>query len=285
MDPRANLSSKLEDLSAKKIFHKFQCKAEKKFGQNFLFDEKISSKIVSAAGNIDGKIVAEVGPGPGGLTLEILKQNVKKVFVLELDHRWAEAWRSMHSIFGDKLEVIECDVLKFDMETIAPEIIIANLPYNISTQLICRWFEKFHLYEQLILTFQKEVADRFYASPRTKAYGKLSVLAQWKSKVSKIFDLEAGSFFPTPQVKSTVVKFMPFELSKYSHLDKHLAFANLLAAVFAHRRKVAVKSLGIFFPDPEETLESLGYHKNTRAEEITVVDYIKILEKICQSKV
>ncbi|MDR2067461.1 MAG: 16S rRNA (adenine(1518)-N(6)/adenine(1519)-N(6))-dimethyltransferase RsmA [Holosporaceae bacterium] len=284
MDRSASLFNKLENLSAKTIFDEFYNKTKKKFGQNFLFDGKISRKIVLAAGDLSGKIVLEIGPGPGGLTLEILKQNVKKLFVLEFDSHWAEVWRSLRHIFGDKLEVVECDALKFDTERIAPEVIISNLPYNISTQLICKWLPRFHLYERLILIFQKEVADRFCALPRTKAYGRLSVLAQWKSKVSKIFNLESGSSFPAPRVKSAVLKFVPFKLNQCSCAEEYLQFDNFLASMFMHRRKMAIKYLGAFLPDPEDTLKILGYDKNIRAEEISVADYIKILEKICHGR-
>ncbi|MDR3186910.1 MAG: 16S rRNA (adenine(1518)-N(6)/adenine(1519)-N(6))-dimethyltransferase RsmA [Holosporaceae bacterium] len=284
MDRRASSSSKRENLSAKAIFDAFQGKTEKRFGQNFLFDEKISRKIVSAAGNLEGKTVLEVGPGPGGLTLEILRQNVKKLFLLEFDRHWADVWRNLRHIFGDKLEIIECDALKFDLETVAPNIIISNLPYNISTKLICGWFPKFHLHERLILTFQKEVAARFCASPCTKAYGRLSVLAQWKSEVSKMFDLEPGSFFPAPKVKSTVLKFVPFKLDQCPCAEKYSQFDDLLALLFTHRRKVVVKSLGALLANPEEALKTLGHDKNTRAEEISIANYLKILEKICHGK-
>jgi len=267
-----------EDLSAKKIFDAFPNRATKKFGQNFLFDGKINRKIVTVAGNLAGKVVAEVGPGPGGLTLEILKQDVEKLYLIEMDRHWCEVWRNLAPLFNGKLEIIECDALRFDLKTISPNVIISNLPYNISTQLLCKWLREFDLYETLVLMFQKEVADRLYAVPSTKSYGRLSVLTQWKSSVSRAFDLESGSFFPPPKVRSTVVKFVPHHVRGMQ--DNFDLLSDLLNRAFAQRRKTVIKALAEFPGDTGQILSQLGYGKNVRAEQITVDHYIKILERI-----
>ncbi|MDR2766389.1 MAG: 16S rRNA (adenine(1518)-N(6)/adenine(1519)-N(6))-dimethyltransferase RsmA [Holosporaceae bacterium] len=269
-----------EELSARKIFATYCFAVRRSFGQNFLFDEKINGRIVAAAGDLDGKIVAEIGPGPGGLTLEILKRNVKKLYLLELDRDWIDVWRSLEHLFHGRLEIIGADAVKFDMETISPDVIISNLPYNISTPLLFRWLPKFDAYEQLLLMFQKEVADRLYATPSTKAYGKLSVLTQWKSQVCKIFDLEPGSFFPPPKVKSTLVKFVPYGGDRLQSREKYHLFVELLTSAFAHRRKVVAKAFAEFLNDPTRMLMELGYDENVRAEQISVEDYVKILERI-----
>ncbi|MDR0968200.1 MAG: 16S rRNA (adenine(1518)-N(6)/adenine(1519)-N(6))-dimethyltransferase RsmA [Holosporaceae bacterium] len=260
----------LLDLSPKKIFDAFPSKIEKKFGQNFLFDEKINRRIISVAGDLAGKTVAEVGPGPGGLTLEILKRGVKKLFVVEFDPHWSAVWRSLSSTFDGKLEVIEEDALKVDFKALAPNAIISNLPYNISAQLLVKWLRNSDAYEQFVLMFQKEVADRLYASPSTKAYGRLSVLTQCNATVAKAFDVEPGSFFPPPKVRSTVVKLIPKTDRAICDFN---AFSDLLTAAFANRRKTVVKSLSKFFQDPERILSDLGYSPNARAEEISAEDY------------
>ncbi|MDR0677783.1 MAG: 16S rRNA (adenine(1518)-N(6)/adenine(1519)-N(6))-dimethyltransferase RsmA [Holosporaceae bacterium] len=263
------------DLSAKRIFSYFKKAVQKKFGQNFIFDEKINSKIVSTAGDIAEKVVAEIGPGPGGLTLEILKRNVKKLYLIELDSHWSDVWRKLSDLFPGKLEVIEKDALGFDMATIPIDIIISNLPYNISAQLLIKWIQVPNLCSEMILMFQKEVADRLYASPSTKAYGRLSVLVQWIASVTKIFDLEPGSFFPSPKVKSTLLKIIPFN---YNYkMDDFYFFSHFLTYMFQHRRKSVFKPLSKFVERPEELLVSLGYNRNTRAEEICVDHYVKIL--------
>jgi 16S rRNA (adenine1518-N6/adenine1519-N6)-dimethyltransferase len=301
-------------LTAKAIHRAFPAKTAKRLGQNFLFDAKINGKIVWAAGNLAGKIIAEVGPGPGGLTLEILKQDLKKLFVIERDPHWANVWRELRResnrssvINFDRLEVIEADALRFDFGEVSPEIIISNLPYNISTQLLFKWLREFDRYEQLVLMFQKEVADRICAAPGSKAYGKLSVLSQWKAKVSKLFDLAPGSFFPPPKIKSTVLQFFPMKkcsgqkaedtknLEKAGNLgnggnlgsigdlgnaDQLDQFSDFLSAVFMHRRKIISSSLKTFFPNPHKILEDLGYGPNTRAEQISGEDFFKMFTQM-----
>ncbi len=264
-----------DQLSAKKIFEAYRNRATKRFGQNFLFDPKINHKIVSSAGDLSGKVVMEVGPGPGGLTLEILKQPVKKLYVVEIDRRWAEVWRTLSSLFDGKLEVIEEDALKFQEEKIAPHIIISNLPYNISTVLLTKWLENFERFEKLVLMFQKEVAERLYAKPATKSYGRLSVLTQWKSDVEKMFDLEPGCFSPPPKVKSTVVKFSP----KKTNEDFEL-FSSVLKDAFLHRRKLLTNTLRKYSDNIEEILKNLGYSKSVRAEEVSVEDFRKLVTSL-----
>ena len=268
----------MSDLSAKEIFKEFYRRTSKKFGQNFLFNESINKKIVSAAGKLDEKIVAEIGPGPGGLTLEILKQNIKKLYILEYDKHWISVWNELKANFSDELEaleIIDCDALKFDMSTIKPQVIISNLPYNISTQLLFKWLPDFDMYEKLILMFQKEVAERIYANRGTKAYGKLSVLAQWKSQVKKKFDLEPGSFTPPPKVKSTVVEFVPYSSKEKIEIDFQ-KFSMFLTDIFAHRRKIVIKPMQKYFRNPTNILEKFGYSETIRAEDISVEDYLKI---------
>lgn len=266
-----------DQLTAKLIFSAFPNATTKKFGQNFIFDTNVNRKIVTSAGDLTNKIIMEVGPGPGGLTLEILKQPIKKLYVVEIDKRWADVWRNLSEKFDGKLEVIEKDALKFDEKSILPQVIISNLPYNVSTLLLSKWLVNFDKYEKLILMFQKEVADRLYAKKSTKSYGKLSVLTQWKSKVEKAFDLDPGCFTPPPKVKSTVVKFSP----KIVHED-YKSFSTILNDAFLHRRKLLVNALKKYSENIEHILEDLGYSKLVRAEEISVEDFrklVKILSK------
>lgn len=261
-----------DQLTARKIFDSFQNRATKRFGQNFLFDPNINRKIISSAGDLSDKVVMEVGPGPGGLTLEILRQPIKKLYVVEVDSRWAEVWRSLSDLFNGKLEVIEQDALKFDEKSIAPQIIISNLPYNISTVLLGKWLANFDQFERLVLMFQKEVADRLYAKPSTKSYGKLSVLTQWKSNVEKVFDLDPGSFVPPPKVKSTVVRFTPKNTT-----ENYRLFSSIVNDAFLHRRKLLSKSLKKYSAQIEDILKELGYSKTVRAEEVTVMDFQKLV--------
>ncbi len=262
------------DLSPKKIFDLYFSVARKNFGQNFLFDPKINARIVDAAGDVSDKIVTEIGPGPGGLTLEILKRDIAKLYVIEFDQHWVAVWNDLKPVFSGKLEVINCDALKFDMNDISPDIIISNLPYNISTQVLFNLFRDFHKYEKVILMFQREVADRICAKNDTKNYGKLSVLTQWKSKVRKLFDLSPGSFFPAPKVRSSLLEFLPYKnLENGDELD---LFSDMLSTVFSQRRKTVMKMFAKIFSNAEQVLRDFGYDKNTRAEQISVQDYIQI---------
>jgi 16S rRNA (adenine1518-N6/adenine1519-N6)-dimethyltransferase len=275
MERRQILFHSSDQLTAKKIFDTFQNRTTKKFGQNFLFDVNVNRKIVSSAGDLTDKVVMEVGPGPGGITLEILKQPIKKLFIVEVDSRWAEVWRKLSELFEGKLEVIEKDALKFSEEEISPQVIISNLPYNISTVLLTKWLENFERYEKLVLMFQKEVADRLYAKPCTKSYGKLSVLTQWKSKAEKVFDLEPGCFTPPPKVRSTVVKFTPKKTT-----EDYKLFSSVLNDAFLHRRKLLTKILRKYSENIEEILKNLGYSRLVRAEEISVENFQKLVQAL-----
>lgn len=274
------------ELSAKSIFKSFYHKASKHLGQNFLLNESVSRKIVAAAGDLSGKTVVEIGPGSGGLTLEILKQDVSCLYVVEYDRHWAEVWRKIQPAFGNRLVLVECDALRFNMLGVSPQIVISNLPYNISTQLLCSWLPEFDKYEALILMFQKEVADRICANPRTKAYGRLSVLSQWKAKVLKSFDLDAGCFTPRPKVSSCVVKFLPYQQSGVFESDNKIQhfrnFSLFLGNVFCHRRKALVKALSKYFSNPCYILQSLGYDSLSRPEDIRVDDFLRIFYQISE---
>jgi len=261
-----------DQLTAKKIFDAFQNRTTKKFGQNFLFDANINRRIVASAGDLTDKVVMEIGPGPGGITLEILRQPIKKLFIVEIDRRWAEVWRGLSELFDGKLEIIECDAIKFKEEKISPHVIISNLPYNVSTVLLTKWLANFDKFEKLVLMFQKEVADRLYAKPSTKSYGKLSVLTQWKSKVEKVFDLDPGCFTPPPKVKSTVVRFTPKKVTENFNF-----FSSVMNDAFLHRRKLFAKTLRKYSENIEEILENLGYSRLVRAEEISVEDFQKLI--------
>ena len=181
--------------------------------------------------------------------------------------------------FNKKLQVIQMDALKLKLDEISPQIVISNLPYNISTQLLQRWLVDFDICEQFVLMFQKEVAERICAKINTKAYGRLSILCQLKSDVKKIFDLEPGSFFPPPKIKSSVVKFIPFRKDQTLPAEKYDKLERFLSSAFSQRRKVIIKCMRDFFENPETVLKELGYNCDVRPEQISVNDYKKLAEK------
>ena len=261
----------ITDFSPRQVYDKYRRGARKELGQNFIFDEGINRRIVDTA-NLEDKVVLEVGPGPGGLTLEILRRNVRKLYVVEYDGHWCDVWRDLQK-YTPKLELIQCDALKFDVRSIRPQVIVSNLPYNISTKLLFQWLPNFDLFEELVLMFQKEVADRIIASPRTKDYGQLSVMVQWLSDVSKIFDLSPEDFFPSPKVHSSVLRFVPrrVDVAKYS------LFEDFLKKAFLQRRKILKKNVSL---EIMQKLYEMGYAENLRAEEISVEDYIQLIPSL-----
>lgn len=268
----------LQDLTAKKIFQNYHNKFNKNLGQNFIFNQNICRNIVHSAGDLAERIIVEIGPGPGGLTLEILKYPIKKLFLLEFDKNWCDVWINLANNYHFPLEVIYCDVLNFDVFQLNPDIIISNLPYNISTKLMYKLFDKFDTIERLVLMFQKEVADRIIAKPKTKSYGKLSVIAQWLSAdISKICNLSQAIFTPPPKVESTVLRFIPqknVEHALYPEVIK------ILDQAFSHRRKNISKNIN----DARiiEILETIGYTAKVRAEEISPYDWIECIKNACE---
>lgn len=294
MNTQIENNEQIPPKSAKYIFDTYYNKTIKRFGQNFLFDPKINARIVNAAGSLDGKTVVEIGPGPGGLTLEILKHNVKKLYLIEYDPHWANVWGKISTLhFNGKIEIINADALHYDIDQIKANVIISNLPYNISTQLLYKFLESIDMYEILVLMFQKEVAERINASPNTKQYGKMSVVVQSCCNTSKVFELEPGSFFPPPKVKSTVITLNPKSLKNISPNQQacnqedlrnisfdHEAFNQFLTVAFASRRKMLKKQIEKQYPNAMNLLRSIGYSDFVRAEEISVNDYVLIANQL-----
>ena len=269
---------KTKTLSARDILNRFSHVARKQLGQNFLLDPVINQRIVSNLGDLKGKKILEIGPGPGGLTVELLSHQLEELYLVELDKRWIDAWTQLKTEFDLPITIIEADILQFDLSTINPSIVVSNLPYNVSTAALSRLWHHFHSYEQLLLMFQKEVADRICAQPNSKDYGGISVISQWLSDVKKIQTLEAGSFFPAPKIKSTVVKFTPRKITQTDEMISNMQ--QMLNSCFSQRRKKVIKALEKLIPNAHERLAQLGYSLDTRAEQISVEDFVKLcLEK------
>ncbi len=254
--------------------------AKKSLGQHFLLDLNLTAKIVREAGVKKGDAVLEIGPGPGGLTRALLAAGAE-VTAIERDARCIDALAELSSHYPGKLSVIEADALHADERTLvgetAPVRIIANLPYNISTELLIKWLKAGpSLWSSMALMFQKEVADRILAAPGSKTYGRLSVIAQAASLPSRAFDLPARAFTPPPKVDSTVVTFAPAE--KACDLA---ALERVTAAAFGQRRKMLRSSLKTLFADRlEESLETAGVKPTQRAEEVSVEQFILLAAAI-----
>lgn len=256
-------------------------RAEKKFGQNFLLDLNITDKIARAAGNLTGKTVFEIGPGPGGLTRSLLKAGAEKVIAIEFDGRAVNALSGLQKAADGRLEIIHGDALQTDLCALCPDgdaEIAANLPYNIATPLLIGWLQQIHekqgCFSGMTLMFQKEVAQRIVAHPGDKVYGRLAVLSQWLCHTRKIFDLPPSAFTPPPKVSSSIVRFEPKALD--ADAPAFSAVEKVTAAAFGQRRKMLRSSLKKYV----DVLERLEIDSNLRAENLGIENYIDLAKTI-----
>ncbi|UXS38945.1 16S rRNA (adenine(1518)-N(6)/adenine(1519)-N(6))-dimethyltransferase RsmA [Agrobacterium tumefaciens] len=252
--------------------------AKKSLGQNFLFDLNLTQKIARTAGPLEGVTVIEVGPGPGGLTRAILSLGAKKVIAVERDSRCLPALAEIEAHYPGRLEVIEGDALKTDFEALVPTgepvRIIANLPYNVGTQLLVNWllpkqWPPFWL--SMTLMFQKEVGQRIVAEEGDNHYGRLGVLAGWRTVSEMAFDVPPQAFSPPPKVTSTVVHLLPKDKPLPCDVAK---LEKVTEAAFGQRRKMlrqSVKSLG-----GETLLEKAGIDPTRRAETLSVEEFVTL---------
>ncbi|MFS8123898.1 16S rRNA (adenine(1518)-N(6)/adenine(1519)-N(6))-dimethyltransferase RsmA [Rhizobium sp. BR 250] len=252
--------------------------AKKSLGQNFLFDLNLTQKIARTAGPLDGVTVIEVGPGPGGLTRAILSLGAKKVIAVERDSRCLPVLAEIEAHYPGRLEVIEGDALKTDFEALVPAgepvRIIANLPYNVGTQLLVNWllpkaWPPFWL--SMTLMFQKEVGQRIVAEEGDNHYGRLGVLAGWRTVSEMAFDVPPQAFSPPPKVTSTVVHLLPKDKPLPCDVSK---LEKVTEAAFGQRRKMlrqSVKSLG-----GETLLEKAGIDPTRRAETLSVEEFVTL---------
>lgn len=250
--------------------------AKKRFGQHFLLDLNLTRRIARAAAPLGDGTVIEIGPGPGGLTRALLLEGAGHVVAIEVDARAFGPLLELQAAAGGRLDLVEADALKVEPRELgaAPRRIVANLPYNISTALLVRWLHAANDIADMVLMFQKEVVDRLVAVPRTKDYGRLSVLAQHVCEVRRLFDVAPTAFVPPPKVTSAVARLTPrppaARLADLGPLER------VTAAAFGQRRKMLRGSLTGVFPDPVGILERLGLQPTARAEELSVADFVRL---------
>ena len=260
----------------KDVISKYQLRAKKSLGQNFLLDLNLTSKIARCAGNLDQFDILEIGPGPGGLTRSLLHEGARKVVAIEKDSRCIEALEEIQATFPGRLKLLQGDALSTNaIEHLAdPVRIIANLPYNIGTELLVRWLTSKiwpSFWQSMTLMFQKEVANRIVASPGSKAYGRLSVMSQWRCDTKIVFNVPASAFTPPPKVESTLVHFEALKEPKFPAEVEVLEF--VVSKAFNQRRKMLRGALKGYFQNVEEGLLSIGVLPTKRAEDITVQEY------------
>jgi 16S rRNA (adenine1518-N6/adenine1519-N6)-dimethyltransferase len=258
--------------------------ARKSLGQNFLFDLNLTGRIARAAGRLDHATVVEIGPGPGALTRALLAAGARRVVAIERDERCLAALGELAEVHPGRLELVAGNALALDPVELSdmPRKIVANLPYNNATPLLLGWLDRIGEYESLTLMFQREVAERLTATPRSKSYGRLSVLVQWLAEAQLLFDIPARAFVPPPKVTSSVVRMVP-RAEPLASADKSM-LQRVTAAAFGQRRKMlrtSLKTLGI---QVEPLLERAGVPPTVRAEELTVADFCALARAVQQNQ-
>ena len=251
-------------------------KAKKSLGQNFLIDKNIIKSIVNVGDVKKNNVILEVGPGTGNLTEYILKKNPKKIFVIEKDSNLVNL---LNGKFSDKINILNKDILKFDLNNISKEkiIIFGNLPYNISTKILTQWIttpEKFKCYKKLILMFQKEVADRILAKTNSSNYGRLSIISNWRLNIKKEFNISPQCFFPKPKVDSTLLSFVPKKEFYYIKNPENLE--KITRIFFNQRRKMIKNPLKQIFENPEKVATNFKLNVNLRPQNLSPLTYFNI---------
>ena len=250
-------------------------KAKKSLGQNFLIDKNIIDKIINIV-SITNNEVLEVGPGTGNLTKEILRNNPSKMYLVEKDTFLAE---SLKDVIGEKVKIFNEDILKFDENLLSEKkiIVFGNLPYNISTEILSKWITNLkndYWFSDLILMFQKEVADRIIAQFNNSNYGRLSILANWRLNINKICDISPDSFSPKPKIQSTLIHFTPKK--NFAEIKDSLNLEKITRIFFSHRRKMLKKPFNQIFNGNYDLLNKLNINLNLRPQNLDFDTYYKL---------
>ena len=253
--------------------------AKKSLGQNFLIDKNVIDKIIQIT-KIHKKNILEIGPGTGNLTEYILQEKPNYLTVIEKDENLCQ---KLFLRFKDKIKIINNDVLKENLEMINSNekfTVFGNLPYNISTEIICRWvlnLKETYWFDELILMFQKEVADRIIAKENTSQFGRLAVLMNWRLNIKKVFDIGPNSFSPKPKIDSSVLHFTPKnEFQKFKN-SKNIEIVT--RTFFNQRRKMIKNPLKQLFKNPKEISDKLNIDLNLRPQNLSLLQFYEIISE------
>jgi 16S rRNA (adenine1518-N6/adenine1519-N6)-dimethyltransferase len=257
------------------VIARHNLRADKSLGQHFLLDPNLLDSIRRAAEPLTGINVIEIGPGPGGLTRALLSSQAAQILAIEFDSRAAAAIAELADSADGRLTILQADALKADLPALiaAPRAIVANLPYNIGTPLLIRWLAQAAAYQSMTLMFQLEVAERICAAPDGKAYGRLSVLAQWLCDVSIVMQIPAAAFIPPPKVESALVRLIPKPTQPPT--EHFHAMERLTAAAFGQRRKMLRSSLRPL--GGQSLLDHASIEGTRRAETLTVQEFERLM--------
>jgi 16S rRNA (adenine1518-N6/adenine1519-N6)-dimethyltransferase len=280
------MMTQIDDLPPlRDVIRRHDLKPRKSLGQNFLLDLNLTARIARAGGPLAGVTVIEVGPGPGGLTRALIAEGAARVIAVERDARAIAAIDEIAARYPGRLTVVSGDALEFDPaphlgDPTGPIRVIANLPYNIATALLVRWLSVEPWppwYDSLVLMFQREVAERIVAAPGSKSYGRLAVLAGWRTEARILFDVSAAAFVPPPKVTSSVVRLAP--RAEPLPCDR-ATLERITEAAFGQRRKMLRQSLRTLGVDPKPLLAAAGIAETARAEDIPVEGFVALARQL-----
>ena len=270
----------------REVIRRYDLTAKKSLGQNFLLDFNLIGRIARAAGPLDGVEVIEIGPGPGGLTRALLARGARRVIAIERDSRAIAALEDIARLNPGRLKIVAGNALEVDPRSFlhgAPARVVANLPYNIASALLVSWLTAEPWppwYDRLVLMFQREVADRIVAAPGRKAYGRLSVLAGWRSQARILFDVSRTAFVPPPKVTSSLVCLIPRQ--RPLACDRH-ALERVTRSAFGQRRKMLRGSLKSLGTDPLALLDAAKIAPTARAEDVPVSGFVALARAYCDA--
>jgi 16S rRNA (adenine1518-N6/adenine1519-N6)-dimethyltransferase len=266
----------------REVISALRLSARKSLGQNFILDLNLTRRIARAAGPLEGMTVVEVGPGPGGLTRALFLEGVERVIAVERDERCRPALEAIAARYPGRLQVHYGDALGVDWRAIVAHsrlkpAIAANLPYNVATLLLVNWLQQEPWppwYSRMVLMFQKEVAERIIALPGSKAYGRLAVIAQWRTRPRLLFRLKPEAFTPPPAIASALVEFTPTDHPAPE--CSVTALGQVTGAAFGQRRKMLRQSLKALLREPEPLLAAAGIAPTLRGEALSVRDFARL---------
>lgn len=263
----------------------FGLRARRSLGQNFLFDDNLLDRIARAAGDLSHAEVVEVGPGPGGLTRALLRAGARRVVAVEKDPRCIAALQGLVAVAGGRLELVEADALACDLTALTdtPPVIAGNLPFNAATEILMRLVGRADRVAQMVLMFQREVADRIAAMPGGKDYGRLSVMVQWRAAVERCFDVPARAFVPPPKVSASVLRLVPRPAPLFPAEAEDLRA--VLAAAFGQRRKTLRNAIGTLTADAAGLLSDAGLDPGERAERLSIEQFCTLARTWRQRKI
>jgi 16S rRNA (adenine1518-N6/adenine1519-N6)-dimethyltransferase len=276
--------SAIDDLPPlRDVIREHSLSARKSLGQNFLLDLNLTARIARAAGPLEGATIIEVGPGPGGLTRALLALGAKRVIAVERDERALAPLDYIAKRYPGRLEIVHADAQRFDPRPMLggePAKIVANLPYNIATALLVDWLSIEPWppwYDMMVLMFQREVAERIVAKENDEAYGRLAVLANWRTETKILFDISPAAFVPQPKVTSSVVRLVPRVAPE--PCDRRV-LEQVAAAAFGQRRKMLRQSLKSLAVDPARLAEAASVDATRRAETIPVSGFVAMAREL-----